>query len=218
MSRPLSRVAPARPHGFTLLELTIVLVVTALLTAAGARWTEAAHSSGLSVAAQAGADAAGEALRSFVRTNYRLPCPDLTGSGRESPCVGAPDRVGWLPVVTLGMADSRADNDLLKRPRYAVYRTASADLAQPASALATNPRQALFFALSAAASAPVDPSQPQVGRDAADCAAQPGNVAFVVAVPVDAGAWAPAQAAPCFLPSLPIASETAAGLLAEVSR
>lgn len=211
-------VSPRRQRGMSLLEVAITLTVGALMTVAGFDWASSARTGGASVAAQASADAAREALASFARTNHRLPCPDLAGTGLEGDCADATVRVGWLPVVTLGMSDRNLATDLLKRPRYAVYRGTGADLVHPANALAVTTAQALSFSLAAAASAAYDNAQPIVARSSGDCAAASANVAFVVHVPVDPGRWAPSQATSCFVSSQPTASETAAELLAEVTR
>ncbi|MET3514466.1 hypothetical protein ABIC63_002245 [Pseudacidovorax sp. 1753] len=220
MSRALTA-RRARPGaGFSLLECAIVLAVASTMTVAGFHWVSTAHMSGASIAAQATADAAREALYSFARTNHRLPCPDFTGNGLEGNCDDAGNRVGWLPVVTLNMSDRNLSTDLLKRPRYAVYRAPGADLVKPTSALDVSPGERLSFSLMAAASAASDMGQPRVVRSADDCGSAPGNAAFVVQVPVDPGTWTPVQtaSASCFLSSRPTASEMAAQLLAEVTR
>ncbi|RDI21881.1 hypothetical protein DFR41_1085 [Pseudacidovorax intermedius] len=218
-SRSPSAANANRQIGISLLELAIVLVIGAILTAGGMDWALSVHSSGSSVGAQSTSDAARAALVSFARTNHRLPCPDVIGDGHEGDCTDVNMRVGWLPVVALGMSDRNAAADTLRRPRYAVYRTAGSDLVRPANAQADTPSQALYFSLTAAASASADPSQPVIARSEAECSSEGANVAFAVQVPFESTDWRPAEANTlCFVSSRPTASETAARLLAEVTR
>lgn len=101
--------------GFTLLEMTVVLAISALLGLAAWKFLPVLRLFGTNTPTLALQDAQ-SALEGFVLREYRLPCPDTTGNGLEN-CAGDP--IGNLPVRTLGIS--------LPHPlRYGVYRNASA--------------------------------------------------------------------------------------------
>lgn len=207
---------PGRAHGFTVVELALVLVIAAMISVSGLRWLQLMNTSGQSVAAQSQASAAREALVAFARANRRLPCPDLIGNGLEGTC--APGvRQGWLPIVALEMGD-RSDLAMLEtRPRYAVFRSSSADLAKPDQNGTAGPDQAFVRALKIAAAQPFDGEQPHTAPTPAGCAAAQANTAFALRVPVQPEGRDLPAGRPCFPLSVPTSSETAAGLLAVFS-
>jgi prepilin-type N-terminal cleavage/methylation domain-containing protein len=111
--------APAQ-QGFSLVELTVVLIVIGALSLlanfafSGADVTRSAQRQAAS------ANAVREALRYFMLVNRRLPCPDFDGNGYED-CATAGER-GFAPYLTLGLDDAPHD-----RMRYTVYRNGAPD-------------------------------------------------------------------------------------------
>jgi prepilin-type N-terminal cleavage/methylation domain-containing protein len=104
-------------NGFSLLELSVVVLLLGMLTAllwplAGARLQQ-----GERTAAHTLLEQADWALTGFIMSKHRLPCPASTQNGEET-CAGAGSgETGYLPYKTLGMADARA-----RRIRYGVLR------------------------------------------------------------------------------------------------
>lgn len=120
-----------RNRGFTLTELTIVLVIVALL------------SGGLMVSLSTAKDIAdvnetqkqlatiSDSLLGFAASQGRLPCPaTLASAGAESPASGSGactnPRDGYLPASTLGLAPVNAQGLAVDRwgnpIRYAVFQ------------------------------------------------------------------------------------------------
>ncbi|MDR1274923.1 MAG: prepilin-type N-terminal cleavage/methylation domain-containing protein [Candidatus Accumulibacter sp.] len=114
--RRLSRFA----SGFTLLELSFVVVVMGVLGLFFAGSFSGADDVRVRRQSRAHAEVAREALRAFVLANKRLPCPDANADGYED-CALAGE-TGTLPYADLGLADA-AHNRIL----YGVYRAASTD-------------------------------------------------------------------------------------------
>lgn len=115
--RPLRFAAPPRPPparhaGFSLIELTIaVLIVSILLTMGLAAFSVQVEATALS-ATQKRQDTIKEALIAYLRSNKRLPCPETTGLagggnapiGRENSINGqCTSYVGTLPWLDLGL-------------------------------------------------------------------------------------------------------------------
>jgi type II secretory pathway pseudopilin PulG len=115
---------PSPSWGFSLFELTMVLVVIGALSLLTSRAFHGIDSSEAQSSAEEKAHVARSALRYFALANKRLPCPDPDGDGYEN--VGGDGRcltmgeTGFLPYHTLGLAEM-AHN----RMRYAVYRASS---------------------------------------------------------------------------------------------
>lgn len=125
-----------RQHGFTFVELAVVLAVVGLMTWA----TASAFGSSNQLRDRDRAVQLGETLRQAVRVfalvNARLPCPDTDGDGDgwEGGAAGVcddADQAGWLPYRSLGLdvPDDRF------RAAYAVYRRPDATLAQDADSV-----------------------------------------------------------------------------------
>lgn len=150
-----------RPQrGFTLIELSIVLVVLGLLAAASLG--AFANRDGRRIEASAEAARIEAAVVAFARLQHRLPCPDTSADGREGNAGVCPTgtETGWVPYESLGLANPPA----AQRARYLVYRNgaAGADLAVLAERTADLPgttghlsRNDLLSALAGAAAQPV---------------------------------------------------------------
>lgn len=190
---------PAATAGFSLVELAVVLGVLGVLAVT---MTSAFGSIGQARdrnAAQAHAESARQALRTFAVRNRRLPCPDTSTHGdsaREAAggnCSGSA-RVGWLPYESLGLdTPVRAS-----RLRYGVHRGgAGMDLVVPVHGAVDHPDPegigGFLDTLARAAAAPATVDQPYYvdgAVGAAVCATGvPGavlaNPAFVLVAPVN---------------------------------
>jgi prepilin-type N-terminal cleavage/methylation domain-containing protein len=105
--------------GFTLVELTLVLVVLGVLGLFATFAFSGAEDVRQHQQAQAEAETAREALRSFLLANKRLPCPDTTVPPDGYENCPATSETGTLPYYTLGLTDA-AHNRMF----YGVYRAA----------------------------------------------------------------------------------------------
>src|ERR1035437_4340677 len=124
-------------HGFTLVELAIVLVIVALILGTGLTLLSAQQEQRRIEDTNARLSDAREALIGFAIANGRLPCPaSATSNGVESyvGVVGGSSCTnfynGFLPAATLGLtpADSQgyAINAWSNRIRYAVTQWSNA--------------------------------------------------------------------------------------------
>ncbi|MBP9217997.1 MAG: hypothetical protein KBD39_09275 [Sterolibacterium sp.] len=105
--------------GFSLIETSIALAISGLLTIAlVSYWKYAAHHQTTMIERSA-LTVADQSLKGFSQARFRLPCPDTDNDGNED-CGGATNSVGTLPWETLGIADSR-----VRGLRYGVYRKSS---------------------------------------------------------------------------------------------
>lgn len=99
-------------RGFSLIELTIVLVIVALLSSGLMFGLSAQRDAAANRDAQVQIDNAKEALLGFAISNGRLPCPanpllagTATGAGLEN-CSLTPADHGVLPWATLGLPET----------------------------------------------------------------------------------------------------------------
>lgn len=113
-------------QGWTLVELTVVLLVAGLLVGLAGRAYLNATPFADRQEARAHAGKVAAAIDAFALARGRLPCPDTTGDGREGDCsdAGGP-RSGWVPYESLDMGVPSAD----LRAWYSVYRGDEGDLA-----------------------------------------------------------------------------------------
>lgn len=101
------RSAPTKQHGFTLVELAMVLVIIALLSG-GLMMSLMAQQENIATAeTQRRLNEARDALLGFAAANGRLPCPAAPGTtGVELPVGGGNCNNPWdgfLPGITLGL-------------------------------------------------------------------------------------------------------------------
>lgn len=119
--------------GFNLVELSVVLVILALLSGAGSRTYELVSQARAQTANSSRLIEANQAIRSYVARHKRLPCPDsrsnaqiAAGTPLPAACPVALTR-GWFPYHAVGMEMPREGIRLF----YGVQRTTAADLVQP---------------------------------------------------------------------------------------
>jgi prepilin-type N-terminal cleavage/methylation domain-containing protein len=134
-----------RSHGFTLVELTIVLVIIALLAGGMLVSLSAQQESAARSTSERRITEVIEALSGYAAANGRLPCPAAPAStGVESPLGGgdcANDWDGFVPARTLSLGPTDANGYLLdawNNPiRYAVTN-ANADSFTTAGGMRNN--------------------------------------------------------------------------------
>ncbi|MBV1921582.1 MAG: type II secretion system GspH family protein [Pseudomonadales bacterium] len=121
-----------RNSGFTLIELSVLIVVIGMLLLIAAQAIPLLSERQRLDTTDLTMDDVSQALVSFAAINARLPCPDVNNDGQEGTagvCDPADD-VGTIPYRELGFSDPVLDEAHLPI-RYAVYRNSSetADLA-----------------------------------------------------------------------------------------
>lgn len=116
------------PHGFTLVELAVVVAIVALLLGT-LMYTLSAQSDQRNFEeTRRRLDSAHDLLLAYAIANGRLPCPaTATSNGYESPVGGGTCTTsygGWLPAVTIGFQQTDASGYAVdawgNRIRYSV--------------------------------------------------------------------------------------------------
>jgi prepilin-type N-terminal cleavage/methylation domain-containing protein len=198
-----------RQRGFSLLELSVSLVVLGLVALLVLRFVGQAGQQQRGVAQRELLQRADDALLTFALVNSRLPCPAAAGGdGAEDCSLG---QVGVLPYRSLGLPDLGA-----RRVRYGVLRRADAEATNDADLAISRDRfqplmvlaQRAYIAKPAALGVPngLDLCQalrtamrltPDSGFLHTTLPGQPGtlgrNIAYAVALPGD-GAFGGQQA------------------------
>jgi len=120
-------------HGFTLVEMAIVLVILGFVLSALLLPLKAQREQVFQVQTEATLENAKRALLGFAQSQGRLPCPATSASnGAESPLGGGActQQVGFLPAATLGIEPTDTQGFALdgwnNRIRYAVTQVNTA--------------------------------------------------------------------------------------------
>ncbi|MBX3660009.1 MAG: prepilin-type N-terminal cleavage/methylation domain-containing protein [Ramlibacter sp.] len=159
---------PKRQHGFSLVEISLVLIIAGLALGAGLAALGPQLQARKYSETEKQLQEASDLILAFAMVNRRLPCPaTAASSGRESFCTNATgacgaeafvppvitagsDRgrcaatpnAGFLPAATLGMGGQRADGlavDAWALPvRYAIPNTTNTAANNPPPGLACN--------------------------------------------------------------------------------
>lgn len=185
----MTRAAPPRQQrGYSLIEVSVVVGVLGVLTFAVTSGMENMQKFREHRIASADAESARNAIRAFVLSNKRLPCPAASDSYREADFPCSRD-AGWLPYESLGLQPPPQRT----RMKYGIYLSAAANLAAPtpqaSDGLDPERTGGLLVALSAAARANGSTSSPHysVAGDQATTIGCPGgavvNPAFVIIAP-----------------------------------
>ncbi|MDG2526194.1 prepilin-type N-terminal cleavage/methylation domain-containing protein [Stenotrophomonas sp. HITSZ_GD] len=114
-----------RQRGFSLLELSVSLVVLGLVALLILRFLGQAQQEQRGTAQRELLQRADDALLAFAMINSRLPCPAAAGGNGEEDC--GLGQVGVLPYRSLGLPDLGA-----RRVRYGVLRRAASEASDDA--------------------------------------------------------------------------------------
>ncbi len=99
----------AAQHGFSLVELTVVLIIVALLSSGMILGLSAQHEATMTQEARRQLDATQEALLGFAIANGRLPCPAKADLANTDAAAGREDctlQHGVIPWVILGTQET----------------------------------------------------------------------------------------------------------------
>ncbi|MBC7918866.1 MAG: prepilin-type N-terminal cleavage/methylation domain-containing protein [Rhodoferax sp.] len=129
-----------RPTGFSLVEMAVVVVIMGIMLALGLKTLQATQESAATSETRAKQERIKIALISFLRTNGRLPCPDIAAAptGIEpAACATAASGYGVLPWASLGLAREAAVDGW---SNFFTYRVATATVTPAAPAVPLVPR------------------------------------------------------------------------------
>lgn len=107
-----------REQGFTLLEMSIALVVIGVLAVAGWSLLKPSFDVTEKLKIEQQLQIVEQTIVTFALNNYRLPCPDTNGDGYEENCSTSTAKTGGLPFSTLGLSE----NALLRRIIYGAHK------------------------------------------------------------------------------------------------
>lgn len=124
-----------RNRGFSLVEVAVALVVTALVGGAAILAANLVVEGKGREQVQSEVDRILARVVEYAALQHRLPCPDFEGDGHESRAPSGSCTTeagfGWIPYQTLGLSSPAAVN----RGYYSVYRGALIDLTQQSQRL-----------------------------------------------------------------------------------
>jgi prepilin-type N-terminal cleavage/methylation domain-containing protein len=116
-------------HGFTIVEMAVVLVIIGTLMSAGLKIATSVLSSNTSTVTNQNISIIKQSLINFLRSNGRLPCPDIAvpPTGIEPPaCPANNDGYGVIPWATLGLTRDIALDGFSNFITYRVSNSAMA--------------------------------------------------------------------------------------------
>lgn len=90
-------------HGFTLLEMSIAIAISALIGLAVWKFLATTTPVATGNATQQSLLLAQDAIEGFAQANFRMPCPASSAGGSEDCDSGISS--GWLPARTLGLSN-----------------------------------------------------------------------------------------------------------------
>lgn len=109
-----------KEKGFTLIELSIALVIIGILASAGWSLLKPSLEFSEKIKIEQQLDRIERSIVTFALNNYRLPCPDTNGDGYEANCETNPSiKTGGVPFATLGL---NGREHLVSTTVYGVYR------------------------------------------------------------------------------------------------
>jgi prepilin-type N-terminal cleavage/methylation domain-containing protein len=119
------RPAPTRLRGFSLIELSVVLVLLTIVLGLGLGALNAQFQSGNASVTKKRQELIRDALIAHLAAAKRLPCADDPAIGGVTGTENCPATFGVVPYVTLGLARESAEDGWGNLFSYAVYAGAS---------------------------------------------------------------------------------------------